>query len=158
MVAKKKRVHRANSFAGIPRMVMQTDDYKNLSGNAVKLLLTLAYQYRGYNNGDLTAAFSIMQDKFGFTARGVVKRALKQLLDANLIIQTRSYQFLNPGRQCALYALTWQSLDECPGKRLEMKPTRTPLRKFSMEKNKMPRTESVHGGIPNKYPRAVNSA
>ena len=158
MAAKKKRVHKTNSFAGIPRVVMQTDDYKNLSGNSVKLLLALCYQYRGHNNGDLTAAFSILQEKFGFTARGVIKRAVEQLLDANLIIQTRTSRFLNPGGQCALYALTWQSIDECPGKRLEMEPTITPLRKFSMEKNKAPCTESVRGGVPNRYPRAVNSA
>ena len=146
------------SFAGIPRVVMESEDYKNLSGNAVKLLLTLAYQYRGHNNGDLTAAFSILQKKFGFTARGVIKRAVEQLLDANLIIQSRPSMFLNPGGQCALYALLWQPIDDCPGKRLEIKPTITPLRKFSMEKNSTPCTESVHGGVPNRYPRAVNNA
>jgi hypothetical protein len=53
---KKKRVHKANSFAGIPRMAMQSDDYKNLCGNAVKLLLALCYQYRGHSNGNLHAA------------------------------------------------------------------------------------------------------
>jgi hypothetical protein len=153
----RQTAHKIRSFAGIPRVVMDSDDFKGLHGNAVKLLLALAYQYRGHNNGDLTAAFSIMQEKFGFTARGVVKRAVKQLLDANLIMQTRTSRFLNPGGQCALYALTWQSIDECKGKRLEVKPSRTPLRKFSIEQNKTPSTESVHGGVPNKYPPAVKS-
>lgn len=135
---------------------MDSEDYKNLSGNAVKLLLALSYQYRGNNNGDLTAAFSVMQEKFGFTARGVVKRAIGQLQDANLIIQTRTSKFLNPGGQCALYALTWLPIDECKGKRLEAKPTITPLRKFSIERNKTPSTESVHGCVPNQYPQTVN--
>jgi hypothetical protein len=137
---------------------METEDYKNLSGNSVKLLLALAYQYRGHNNGDLTAAFSIMQKNFGFTARGVIKRAVKQLLDANLIVQTRTSRFLNPGGQCALYALTWQPIDECPGKHLEVGPTVTPLRKFSIEQNKKPCTKSVHGCVPNKHPKATNRA
>ena len=81
-MAKRPNISRlpAKSFAGIPRIVMNNEDYKNLSGNAVKLLLALAYQYRGKNNGDLTAAFSILQKKFGFTARGVIKRALAPIL------------------------------------------------------------------------------
>jgi hypothetical protein len=143
----------AKSFAGIPRIVMDSDDFKQLSGNAVKLLLCLAYQYRGANNGDLTTAFSVLNEKFGFKARGVISRAIRQLLDANLIRQTRSSRFLNPGGQCALYALTWLPIDECPGKRLEVNPTRTPPRKFSLEKNKTPCTESVHGCVLNRYPQ-----
>jgi len=154
----RQATHKIKSFAGIPRVVMDSDDFKRLSGNSVKLLLALAYQYRGHNNGDLTVAFSIMQEKFGFTARGVVKRAVKQLMDTNLIIQTRTSRFLNPGGQCALYALTWLSIDECKGKRLEVKPATTPIRKFSIEQNKTPSTESVHGGVPNQYPQAVKSA
>ena len=95
---------------------MQTDDYKNLGGSAVKLLLALAYQYRGNNNGDLTAAFTVMRDQFGFRSPVTLARAIKALLGANLIKQTRIHQFMNPGRKCALYALTWQPIDECDGK------------------------------------------
>lgn len=157
-MAAKRLQHRTKSFAGIPRIVMDTDDFKSLHGNSVKLLLALAYQYRGNNNGDLTVAFSVMQEKFGFTARGVIKRAVKQLLDSNLVMQTRTSKFLNPGGQCALYAITWQPIDECKGKRLEVKHTITPPRRFSLKQNKSPSTESVHGGVPNQYPQAANSA
>ena len=131
MAAKKKRVHRANSFAGIPRMVMQTDDYKNLSGNAVKLLLALCYQYWGHSNGNLHAAWSIMHEQFGFKSQDTLNRAKKQLLDADLIRQTRTPKFLNPGGQCGLFALTWHKVDDCPGRRLEIPPTNKPLRNFS---------------------------
>jgi hypothetical protein len=106
-----------------------------MSGNAVKLLLALAYQYRGYNNGDLHAAFSIMRKEFGFNSPVTLAKAIKALLNARMIIQTRMHQFMNPGRKCALYALTWQPIDECKGK-LDCKPTITPPRKFSMEQNK----------------------
>ncbi len=146
------------SFAGIPRIVMESESYKKLSGNAVKLLLALAYQYRGNNNGDLTTAFSIMHEKFGFTARSVVKKAEMQLLDRNLIIQTRTPMFMNPGGQCGLYALTWQPIDECQGKGLEIKPTTTAIRKFAMEKNKKPGSDSLHGGVAIRYPLAANTA
>jgi hypothetical protein len=136
MAAKKKRTHKANSFAGIPRMVMQSDDYKNLSGNAVKLLLALCYQYWGHSNGNLTTAWSIMHEQYGFKSQDTVNRAKLQLLKAGMIIQTRTPKFLNPGGQCALYALTWKNIDDCPGRRLEIKPTKKAWRDFTDEKSK----------------------
>lgn len=122
------------SFAGIPRIVMDTDDYKKLKGNAIRLLLEFAYQYRGNNNGDLSAPFSHMR-KRGFNSKETLGNALKSLQDANLIIRTREGMFLNPGGRCALYALTWQPIDECNGKH-DVKATNTAPRKFSMEKQK----------------------
>ncbi len=44
----------------IPHIVMDNNDYRNLPPNAIKLLNALVYQYRGKNNGDLTAAFTYM--------------------------------------------------------------------------------------------------
>ena len=120
------------SFAGIPRIVMDTDDYKNLNGNAIKLLLELAYQYRGNNNGDLSATFSHMK-KRGFKSKETLWNALKSLQGAKLIMKSREGQFTNPGGLCALYALTWQPIDECNGKH-DTKDTRTAHRKFRMEK------------------------
>ncbi len=117
-------------------MVMQTDEYKNLSGNAVKLLLALCYQYRGHSNGNLHAAWSIMHNQFGFKSQDTLGRAKQQLLDADLIMQTRTPKFLNPGGQCALYALTWYPIDDCPGRRLEVQPTIKAPRNFNQEQNK----------------------
>ena len=119
----------------IPHRVMDTDDYRNLPPNAIKLLNALVYQYRGKNNGDLTAAFSYMQN-FGFKSKETLHRAIRQLLATKIIIKTRQGFFMNPGGRCALYALTWLPIDECQGKKLEMNPTTTPPRKFSMEQNK----------------------
>lgn len=117
-----------NSFAGIPRHVIKSADYRNLSGNAVKLLVALAFQFKGKNNGDLTAAYSVMHEKYGFRSKATLASALKKLLLANIITKTREGMFLNPGGRCALYALNWASVDECNGK-LDMKPTQLPLRK-----------------------------
>jgi hypothetical protein len=154
---KKTNNPNARSFAGIPRIVMDSEDFKGLSGNAVKLLLALANQYRGKNNGDLTTAWSIMHAKFGFKSPGVVTRAKKQLLDANMIVETRTPRWLNPGGKCGLYALVWQAIDDCPGKQLERNATITPPRRFSMEKNKTPSTEMVPTSIPNQYRQAATS-
>ena len=126
-----KRRPVVKSFAGIPRIVMDTDDYKNLNGNAIKLLLELAYQYRGKNNGNLSATFSHMKTR-GFKSKETLANALKSLQDTNLVIKTREGMFLNPGGRCALYALTWLPIDECNGKH-DVNPTTTPVRKFSLK-------------------------
>ena len=122
-------------FAGIPRIVLKNQDYINLPSTAKVLLVELAFQYRGHNNGDLTTAWGVL-NKRGFKSKATLSRATKALLDANLIIQTRKGIFMNPGSKCSLYALTWLAIDECPGKRLEINQTSTPPRKFSFE-NKM---------------------
>ena len=121
------------TFTLIPHAVMDNRDYLNLSYKSVKLLLDLAYQYRGRNNGDLTAAFSILRQR-GWKREATIGAAIKELIAANLIIRTREGYFQNPKSRCALYALTWQPIDECKGKDLEISPTTTPPRKFSLEK------------------------
>lgn len=122
--------NKLRSFAGIPRVVLMHKDYHRLSGNAVKLLVDLCYQYRGNNNGDLTTAFGALK-KRGWKSRATVDRAKRELLSSGLITETRSGRFLNPGGQCALYALSWASIDECPGKRLDVNSTNLPHRTFN---------------------------
>jgi len=111
---------------------MESDDYRNLPPNAIRLLNALIYQYRGKNNGDLTAAFSVMK-RWGFKSKETLANAVQALLDADLIRKTREGMFMNPGGKCNLYALTWHNIDECQGK-LDLKPTNKPIRKFSLEK------------------------
>lgn len=102
-------------FLALPASVVESDEYKSLSGNAVKLLLALLYQYKGRNNGDLSASYTIMRT-MGFVSKDTLQRAKNELLESGLITQTREGRFLNPGGVCALYALTWLNLDECGGK------------------------------------------
>lgn len=137
----KGRNNAPGGFAGIPRVVMETSDFRQLSYKSQALLMQLAYQYRGSNNGDLTVAFSVLK-KRGWKREATISNAVKELLDAKLILKTRDGRFTNPGARCALYALTWNAVDECIGKELEKSPTRTPPRKFSCEGiiNRMPAT------------------
>ena len=118
----------ASSFAGIPRNVIEHSDYQALSGNAVKLLVDLAYQYRGKNNGDLQATWTILKRR-GWKSQATLSKALKSLLDANMITCTRQGVFLNPGGRCALYALNWKPIDECSGK-TDVDATTTAPRRF----------------------------
>ena len=106
---------------------MRSADYKSIGGNAVKVLLWLAHAYRGNNNGDLSATHSQAKD-WGIRGKDTLTNAINQLVTAGLIVRTREGRFTNPGGCCALYALTWESVDECPGKDLEMRPTYGALR------------------------------
>lgn len=118
-------------FAGIPRRVMEHPDFRGLSFSAKSLLLILAYQYRGKNNGDLMASHRLLRP-WGFGSKVTVIKAINELLEANLIIRTREGRFQRPNSMCALYALTWQPIDECGGK-LEVAATIKAPRKLSLE-------------------------
>ena len=43
----------SNSFAGIPRHIIEHKSYKDIGFSAQTLLTLLAYQYKGNNNGNL---------------------------------------------------------------------------------------------------------
>ena len=142
MALKRRSVNKTTSiqysggFAGIPRVVLETEDFRGLSSSAKTVLLYLAYQYRGKNNGDLSAPHSRLKE-WSIGSKTTLKKALDELQEARMIVLTRSPRFLNPGGRCALYALTWQPINECNGK-LEVEPTARPLRKFTQEGSKTP--------------------
>ena len=128
-------------YAGIPHDVMESADFLSLPTRAKALLLDIAYQYNGQNNGDLTVAFGFMSTR-GWRSKETLSKAVNDLVSANLIIKTRQGRFQNPGASCDLYALAWRAIDACPGKNLELKPTSTPPRKFSLERFKNPSPET----------------
>ena len=119
-------------FIGLPHVVVKNKDYIQLSYKSKALLIDLMLQYNGKNNGDLTTALAILRDR-GWKRQATVGEAVKELIDANLIIRTREGQFRNPFSRCALYAITWQPIDDCKDKDLTVNPTITPPRKFSFE-------------------------
>lgn len=111
-------------FALVPLAVLDSSAYAALNWTARALLMELAAQYKGYNNGDLTAAYAVHRGR-GW-ARRSLQRATEELEAAGFIVQTRQ-----GGRHfCNLYALTWKAIDDCPGKNLDhgYQVGRSPLR------------------------------
>ena len=47
-------------FVAFPHAVMKTEDYTGLSYKSKALLLDIALQYNGRNNGDLTVALAVL--------------------------------------------------------------------------------------------------
>ena len=123
MDALKWRMKMADSFYKIPRKVHRSADFRHLSSHAKALLISLVYQFYGNNNGDLTAAWTVMRDQHGFRSPTTLDRARKGLLDANLIKLSRQGGL---GR-CSLYAVTWLQINPCNGK-LDIQPTTLPPR------------------------------
>lgn len=112
-------------FIGIPFVVYNNEDFKSLSPRALKLLIDLLSQYHGYNNGDLCAARTLMIER-GWKSNDQRQKALHELLNKNLIMKTRQ----GGKKRASLYAITWQSIDECKGK-LDISPTKTAPRSFT---------------------------
>jgi hypothetical protein len=107
---------------------MESEDYVNLMSGSRSLLLEFAYQYKGKNNGNLSATYNQMK-KRGFRSPTTLAKALKALIAAKMLIKTRQGGKNSP----CLYAITWRPIDECRGKNLELGPTATAPRKFSLE-------------------------
>ena len=115
-------------FVGIPREVFDSTEFGNLSPQATKLLMELARQYRGKNNGDFSAAWQPMTLR-GWNSPGTLHRAKEELVASGFAIITRQ-----GGRnRCSLYALTWWPIDECNGKHDE-RPTHAPLNLWKKSK------------------------
>ena len=134
----------AGRFVSIPHVVLESSSFINLRPRAVKLLLDVAFQLDGRNNGNLTVAWTFMKAR-GWSSKDTLSKAVQDLIEANLIVKTRTGRFMNPGAHCDLYAVTWRAIDECPGKDLEVAPTATPPRKFSLERSKKPCPETGLG-------------
>lgn len=95
------------AFLAVPAAVLKSRNYARLSPYAVKLLLDLGSQYRGDNNGDLSAAWKLMRPR-GWKSEETLHNAKQELLKAGFIQEMRKGQRPN---KCSLYALTWLDLD-----------------------------------------------
>ena len=98
-------------FVMFPWDVLNHETFRTLSPKATKLVVDIAAQYRGSNNGDLCATMSLMK-KRGWNSNDQLDKAKKELIKQDVIQLTRQ-----GGRnKCNLYALTWFPIDECKGK------------------------------------------
>jgi len=109
--AKDKR--HPGSFVAIPHAVIRSKQFAQLSSHAVKLLVDLLAQYRGDNNGDLCATWTMMSDR-GWRSRDTLGNALKELITKQWITQTRQGGM----NLASLYGVTFFALD--PSSKLDV--------------------------------------
>jgi len=110
--AKAKGRASTGRFLLIPHRCLDHENYIRLSSKAVKLLIDIAMQFNGRNNGDLTAALSVLK-KRGWKSSETLRLALDELLHYGWIVVTRKGGL---NRTTTLYALTFHPIDECKGK------------------------------------------
>ena len=106
---KTKPKHKAGSgsYIPMPKRCLESNSLAKLSPYAAKLLLDLMAQYNGFNNGNLSIAWSLMK-KRNWKSEDTLNRAKRELLDNGWIILTRQ-----GGRnKCSLYAITIYNIDE----------------------------------------------
>jgi hypothetical protein len=109
--AKSKGRSDGRKFVKAYREVLESDEYAALSAYAIKLMFDLYTQFRGNNNGDLCAAWSVMKAR-GWRSPGTLHQATRELLEKGWIITARK-----GGRnKASLFALTFLPVDECKGK------------------------------------------
>lgn len=113
------------------RDVLDSPQYAVLSPRAVKLLLDLHAQYRGHNNGDLSAAWSLMRVR-GWTSKDQLTKALRELLASKFVGVSRRPR---AKREPVLYFLTFLSVDNLDGK-LDIKRTPSPSNEWRTVENK----------------------
>ena len=98
-------------FVMFPWDVLNHETFRTLSPRATKLVVDIAAQYRGNNNGDLSATLSLMRDR-GWNSSDQLDKAKKELVGKDVIRVARQGGL----NKCNLYALTWFPIDECKGK------------------------------------------
>lgn len=107
-------------FFQLKHQLLDLPAFIALSSTAKVLLLDIGRQFNGYNNGDLCVTLKVLKLR-GWNSDDTMRRALKALIDAELVMLTRQ-----GGRNlCSLYAFTWLPINECGGK-LDVAETTTP--------------------------------
>lgn len=112
MSARKR--HKGNKydepFVGFVTSVLDSPLLIKLSPHAVKLLVDVAAQYRGNNNGDLSIAWKLMKPR-GWRSEATLHKVKRELVEAGFLYETRKGRRPNV---CSLFALTWFYLDDNP--------------------------------------------
>lgn len=112
-MAKKSRVDESREpgrYIALPNAVIDSPAYQNLSHTAKALLIEVARQRTGGDNGRLLLSQKYLATR-GWHSGDVILRAKRELLDAKLIYQT--VQGHRPNK-ASWFALTWYSLDKLP--------------------------------------------
>ena len=125
-------------FAGIPVHVIDSSNYKSLSGNAAKLLTILTRFYNSSNNGDLAITQSIIGE---WMTKNTMYSAKDELHKKGFIVINAYGGRSACGRKLpSLYALTFQPISVLMKKNGELRfahypPNQSPLHYWKEGRN-----------------------
>lgn len=114
------------TFLVLPHIVIDSPSYRDCGYPARAILIDIARQFTGTNNGRLVACNRYLKP-LGWNSHGTITRSIGELLDCGLLIETRKGARPN---KAAWYALGWQALDVTDGLDIDPKQYRTGLYKI----------------------------
>lgn len=159
-MAKKKKENRWGEIYGghafiIPSDLIRHPNFTRLSPAAHKLLMDVARQYTGYNNGYLCASWALMKDS-GWNSPTTLRAAMLELEHYKILTRTKQ-----GGRnQANLHALTWRRIDEPRGSKrvpLDVFPTTAPSNSWLEEQPEFIKA-SGNRKMSNRHLSVVKSA
>lgn len=136
-MGRKKTDNRWSDFGGgmtfvVPLEMLRCPNFTRLTPYGTKLILDLARQYTGLNNGYLCASWSLMKDA-GWGSSATLCKAVNECEHYGLIVRTQQGGLNKPN----LHAFTWRRIDEKKDKPpLLIAPTVAPLNSWKDEKDK----------------------
>lgn len=132
-MARPKNRRGSGKFLKLPHVWINSAEYLALSHNAKVLLVDLAAQYNGFNNGDLSAEFSAMK-KRGWKSKTPLFNARKELEESGFTVRTKVWTIgraqrgtNNLSRKPNCYAITWWAIDVADQEMTNYKPGSTAL-------------------------------
>lgn len=108
MAQKRVKGKASRGYCNFPHVLMESENFKRLSPYALKLLVDMYSQYRGNNNGDLSCGWKLLKVR-GWKSHDTRDAAKAELIHYRMLVQTRDGGL----NRCALFAVTWQPIDEC---------------------------------------------
>ncbi|WP_407352031.1 hypothetical protein [Luteimonas sp. R10] len=142
-MAKKRKDNRWNDIDGgaafvIPYTLLRHPNFTRLSAFGNKLIMDLARQYSGFNNGYLCTAWALMKQA-GWRSEDTVRNAMQELEHYRLIERTQQGGRNRPN----LHALTWRRIDEKKDLPLDVSPTMKPSDAWKVEQIPFMRTMGI---------------
>lgn len=107
----KGQIRDAGDFIALPHAVVDSAAYRGLSVHARALLIDIARQFKGHNNGSLLCSRDHMVP-LGWKSSDMLTKSKRELLSAKLIHETVVGHRPN---KASWYALTWFALDRLNG-------------------------------------------
>jgi hypothetical protein len=98
-------------FLKLLHHVVASPQFGALKGSALKMLIDLACQFNGKNNGDLSPA--LLRKSGRWKSEAKINFAIAYLLQHYWLVKTKQGGM---GIGCNLYAVTWWPIDACDGK------------------------------------------
>ncbi|MGF1871142.1 hypothetical protein [Photobacterium indicum] len=130
---RRTRKNQDGSFIKVPAFMFDSAAYTALSSNARDVLMQLLRQYRGGNNGNLTAIWGDHENLVSIKSEKTFKNAVSELLNEEFIEITGTGTTSKKGKPPYLYAITWLEVDPPMGNSnriIKSSPARKPQREW----------------------------